>query len=485
MACDHDALARAFTATGVGAFSLDLTRATLDLDDTATALVGLDPGGGDDGRFGGLLRFVHPHDLAWVRARMEEAVATCGSYEVEHRTRGAGGSVRWLQSRGRVLPGADGSPQRIVGTMRETTEARVAQDAIRRALRDMADGFLSLDAQWRIVFANVEAERLLAMPGPLTGRVVWDLPVVRAIPELEARCRAAAEGSRSHGIDARWPGTGRWYRIRLVPVPDGMTWYLADVTEQHRHKDERAAARTAATQRSARMQELTADLADAVTTADVVHAVARRVLPPFGASGLVVSTKESGRLRVMGAVGYPQDFLDMLDGMPLLRSPAVSADLDRHQPWFISSREEYERRYPLMAAAPVRSIAESWAFLPLVVSGRLAGLCVVAFDQPRRLSAEERALLIALSGLVAQALERARLYDAEHARAQELQRGLLPQALPSLPAASAAARYLPAGGAPMSAGTGTTSFRCPPTGSHSSSATSWDTACRRPSAWRG
>jgi serine phosphatase RsbU (regulator of sigma subunit) len=83
--------------------------------------------------------------------------------------------------------------------------------------------------------------------------------------------------------------------------------------------------------------------------------------------------------------------------------------------------------------------------MPLVVSGRLVGLCVVSFDRPRRLSGAERALLIALSGLIAQALERARLFDAEHAQAQALQRALLPQVLPALPAVAAAARYLPAG----------------------------------------
>jgi serine phosphatase RsbU (regulator of sigma subunit) len=75
----------------------------------------------------------------------------------------------------------------------------------------------------------------------------------------------------------------------------------------------------------------------------------------------------------------------------------------------------------------------------------VVGLCVVSFDRPRRLTGAERALLIALSGLIAQALERARLFDAEHAQAQTLQRALLPQVLPTLPAVTAAARYLPAG----------------------------------------
>ena len=82
--------------------------------------------------------------------------------------------------------------------------------------------------------------------------------------------------------------------------------------------------------------------------------------------------------------------------------------------------------------------------MPLVVSGQVVGLCVVSFDQPRLLTDAERALIL-LSGLIAQALERARLFDTEHARSQALQRALLPRQLPELPAITAAASYLPAG----------------------------------------
>ncbi|MGW4073650.1 hypothetical protein ACWELB_09060 [Streptomyces asiaticus] len=84
----------------------------------------------------------------------------------------------------------------------------------------------------------------------------------------------------------------------------------------------------------------------------------------------------------------------------------------------------------------------AWAFLPLIASDQQIGYCAVGFSRPRHFSEVDRCLLIALSGLVAHALERARLYDAEHTRAQELQRGLLPRTLPALPTVTAAARCL-------------------------------------------
>jgi serine phosphatase RsbU (regulator of sigma subunit) len=174
-------------------------------------------------------------------------------------------------------------------------------------------------------------------------------------------------------------------------------------------------------------------------------AVADRVLPPFGAAGLTMQVLDGNRLRVIGAVGYTQQFIDLIAG-PLRDVAPGDEAVHTRQPWFISSPEEFAKRYPKMVPRQKQSGKQAWAFLPLVVSGRVVGLCVISFDQPRHLTDAEQALLIALSGLIAQALERARLFDAEHARAQALQRALLPQGLPSLPAATAAARYLPAGG---------------------------------------
>jgi serine phosphatase RsbU (regulator of sigma subunit) len=198
------------------------------------------------------------------------------------------------------------------------------------------------------------------------------------------------------------------------------------------------------TERAARIQDLASALAEAVTSQDVVTAVAERVLPPFGASGLIIQVPDGAIMRVIGAVGYSQSFIDVINAPAADLGPVEEA-MQTHRPWFISSAEEFVQRYPRMPGIPALGGKQAWAFLPLVVSGHVAGLCVMSFAYPRRLTGAERALLIALSGLIAQALERARLFDAEHARAQALQRALLPQELPVLPAVTAAAQYLPAG----------------------------------------
>jgi serine phosphatase RsbU (regulator of sigma subunit) len=86
----------------------------------------------------------------------------------------------------------------------------------------------------------------------------------------------------------------------------------------------------------------------------------------------------------------------------------------------------------------------AWACLPLIASGRPVGTWVLAYAQPHAFPADERAVLTSLSGLIAQALERALLYDAKHRLAHGLQQALLPPSLPALPGLDTAARYLPA-----------------------------------------
>jgi hypothetical protein len=198
-------------------------------------------------------------------------------------------------------------------------------------------------------------------------------------------------------------------------------------------------------ERSILMGELTAALAEAVTAHDVVQAVADHVMPPFGADGLLVHVlNEDDRLYAVGSAGYPQEFTRMMDGFPLSDYATLHDVVRTRTPRFIESKAEYNRLYPSMSQVSAKSPKEAWAFLPMIASGRTIGLCVVSFSEPRPFSDEERTLLTALSGMVGQALERARLYDIEHARSRELQRGLLPSTLPRLPAACAAARYLPA-----------------------------------------
>ncbi|MBP8535460.1 hypothetical protein [Streptomyces sp. MK37H] len=78
-------------------------------------------------------------------------------------------------------------------------------------------------------------------------------------------------------------------------MPDGLTACLTDVTEGRTQAARRAEAERIGTEQAVRISELGNALAEAVTTQDVVEVVAEHVLPPFGASGLLIETLNSSR----------------------------------------------------------------------------------------------------------------------------------------------------------------------------------------------
>ncbi|OAH14605.1 SpoIIE family protein phosphatase [Streptomyces jeddahensis] len=396
-------------------------------------------------------------DLPTFTADIREAFAGGTAYDTAYRVHHSDGTSGWVRARGHIVPGEDGASGRMVGTLWGPAHRQAACDPVVATLRNMGDGFLAVAEDWRITFVNKAAERLLGPGRTLLGTTLWDIPAGRA-PGLEAQCRRAAAERKPISFDLHWPADQRVHRLRLVPVQGGgLTIYFADVTDERAGEAERSAdnlgevgdaaagaRRKIAAERTVQMGELTAALAEAVTSSDVVKAVAERVLPPFGADGLVVHALEGGRLHAVGAVGYTEEFLRQIDGISLTSHMAIAETLRTRTPGFLESPAEYVRRYPQFGSVVAASAKNAWAFLPLIASGHAIGCCVISFSRPRSFSEEVRTLLIALSGLIAQALERARLYDVEHTRAQELQRGLLPRTLPSLPAACAAARYMPA-----------------------------------------
>ncbi|PNG95064.1 ATP-binding SpoIIE family protein phosphatase [Streptomyces malaysiensis] len=429
-------------AVKAGSWEWGIRGGEMRWDRAGLALLGIPRG--YERRIESWINLIHPEDMPRVMAATEKSLRERSCYEAEYRVRRPDGTTGWVQSRAHLELDEGGEPVRMIGKIWDTTESRMARESVGQALRYMSDAFFAVNRDWRITFLNVEAERLIGAAGEVLGRPLWEGPA-GMVPELEDRCRRAAADGRPTGFDIRWPTDDRWYHIRLVSVPDGLTAYLTDVTERRTQAARRVAAERIGAEQTARISELSNALADAVTTKDVVRVVAAHVLPPFGASGLLILWLEGGRLNVVGSVGYSRAFISLVDGVPAFGGYRLLNEvLGSRRPCFISSIEEYQRLFPDLAGNPAIARKNAWAVLPLIASGNAIGTCTVSFDEPHDLSADERTLLTALSGMVAQALARARLYDTEHARAQALQRGLLPRALPSLAALTPAVRYLPA-----------------------------------------
>jgi PAS domain-containing protein len=344
-----------------------------------------------------------------------------------------------------VLPGAE---PRVLARQRprtpEPAEALAAVDLVER----LPEGNFALDLEGRISYLSATAADLL-------GRGIPDLLGTlprEALPWLdelvyEDRYRYAVVSQQPASFTARRP-PDQWLSFQLYPSASGITVRISPshITDHilEGPGPERPAPPAVPTRAGAlyNLMYLAATLTEAVTVQDVVDMVADQIMPAFGAQALAMLAAEGDRLRIIGSRGYSSEIIDRFDGTPLSSpSPGVRA-LTTGNSGFFANRRELEHAYPTRAGK--YDDMDAWAFLPLIASGHPVGSCVLAYDRPRVFTPEDRAALTSLAGLIAQALDRARIYDAKHQLAHDLQANLLPHALPRLPGLDVAARYLPA-----------------------------------------
>ncbi|MFE6992710.1 SpoIIE family protein phosphatase, partial [Streptomyces pharetrae] len=345
-------------------------------------------------------------------------------------------------ARGRLLAGDGGT--RVVPTgagHRSAGPALAAADFIER----LPGGSCALDLEGRFTYLSSGACTLLGRDaGQLLGTRPWQSLRWLDDPAYEDRYRAAVLSREPVSFAAcRPPDT--WLELHLYPDASGISVRIVPSGAQPPPAPApRRSTRTVTPTRAGQLyhvMHLAAALTEVVGVQDVIDLIADQIMPAFGAQGLVLSTADAGRLRITGHRGYPPETIERLDALPLTTTftPAGRA-MSSGIPAFFSDAEEMRRVYP--DATPV-SGKQAWAFLPLVISGRPVGCCILSYDEPRRFPAEERAVLTSLAGLVAQALDRARLYDTKQELAHGLQQALLPRTLPAVAGLRVAARYLP------------------------------------------
>ncbi|NUS71842.1 MAG: SpoIIE family protein phosphatase [Corynebacteriales bacterium] len=429
-------LEQAMSTIGVATWDWNLVTNELILDAGAQKLVhhvsGVSPEEWD-GQVETWMSRVHPDDLPGVLKAIEHSIATRSVYSLEYRVVDKEGRVHWVELRGHPTYAQDGTPMRMIGTGWDKTETKLAQNSAVQVLQYMSDAFLVLDENWNVVYANAPAERLFSTT--VLGNSLWN--VIPSTPQFAQQFRDAVLTGKPTSADMTVED--RIFHLRLVPVKPGATIYATDVTEERQQEN-------AAAQRADQLGHLTVALAQALQINEVIDAISEHGLRPLGASGMVMPVFSSGSIRPIAMIGYSEELEIILNDLGDSITEATGWPRSKDTAEFVPSLYELTCRYPKMADMARDSGMNAWAFLPMLSGGKYAGHLVISFPTSREFTNDEKTLLIALSGMSAQALERARLYDEAHNKAQQLQRGLLPHALPTLSAVTAAARYLPAGG---------------------------------------
>ncbi|MFJ3878896.1 SpoIIE family protein phosphatase [Streptomyces sp. NPDC090077] len=353
----------------------------------------------------------------------------------------------------------DGDPLCVPWPAAAAEEAREAVDRLGTVV-------LSVDRQGAVTFANASAGELLGRPAALLrGRGLWEVMPWLGHSAYEDHFRGVFISGEPVRFTARRPpagpgagtgdGTGddtgvgpaaEWLSVGLYPGPTGVTVTL-EAAEAPAYAPGSVTLPGAGLGSPAdrastlyRPVALAIALTEAVTARQVSAVVTQELLPAFGGRQLAIYMLDERHLYLSWETGFPKGFLGRFDGVSLHeRLPGVET-LTSGRPLFFESMEHLAAAYP---GIPLDAEVGARAFLPLIASGRPVGTCILGFDQRRGFSPEERTVLTALAGLIAQALERARRYDSEAALARGLQAALLPHRLPVRGEVTTVGRYLP------------------------------------------
>ncbi len=244
-------------------------------------------------------------------------------------------------------------------------------------------------------------------------------------------------------------GAYRHYDVRAVPIERAGTiieWVGAstDVTGQREAEEMRGRLTeqlSAAALRTARLQQATSMLAEALTVEQVVEVITEVGRSAVGAerSAVALLDPDGLRLRTVNPGGrggeLPLDVPSVITAAITSRRPVLVED-----PAALRALFEPDANVDLYLR---HSDEQAWVGLPLLAAGAPLGAIRFSFTRPRRITEEERVFLEALAGQCALAVERASLFEREHTTAETLQRSLLPDRLPTVPGIILEARYLP------------------------------------------
>jgi PAS domain S-box-containing protein len=177
---------------------------------------------------------------AAIRNALDESPAA--SLTCELRTRA--GETRFLEGSRKVVALDD---QTFVVTIaRDVTprehvldELRGSRGFVTEIVDAMPVGFVAVDEEFRISYANVLAGELALSSGAnLLGRVLWDeFPHAMDPPFREAAIRAMEERVPTR-VEQFYPPSDTWFDLSVVPIRSGLAIYFSEIGGRKRREED-------------------------------------------------------------------------------------------------------------------------------------------------------------------------------------------------------------------------------------------------------
>ncbi|MEH2166984.1 MAG: PAS domain S-box protein [Nostoc sp.] len=220
------------------------------------------------------------------------------------------------------------------------------------------------------------------------------------------------------GVMTLVSSSGRRYDTKSLMLAEelaGRAAIAVDNARLYREAQQSQQATLHAASRTTRLQAITAALSESLTPTQVAEVIVEQSMAALGASSVFVAllTKSGTELEIIRTVGDQQEIVDSSHRFSI-NAPAPLAEAVRtEQPIWQESTTTRAARYSNLAQEYAKSDYGAWISIPLIVEGRAIGGMSLAFSEIQNFNQDDRAFMLSLAQQCAQAMERARLYEAE------------------------------------------------------------------------
>ncbi|MDB5459415.1 MAG: multi-sensor hybrid histidine kinase [Caulobacteraceae bacterium] len=212
------------TMAGVGHWRIDLAAERMIWSDAVYAIHGLPPGSSAPS-FSEGLDYYHPDDRQGVVDKVQQAVATKGSFQFQFRLNRADGELRHVIAKGVCDLDPAGEVMAVIGVFQDVTDQVRNLEDIRRSeaqyrllAENASDLIMRSDAAGRLTYVSPAA-------GPITGRRPEDLLGQRWSDLLHAEDAQPIEAAMAAQLAGRGAVPPQPIEYRLVRQ-DGRTLWL-------------------------------------------------------------------------------------------------------------------------------------------------------------------------------------------------------------------------------------------------------------------
>ncbi len=190
-----------------------------------------------------LTALVHPDELALALSDIQEVLGGRKSvHAIEHRLRHKQGHWIWVESRSKIAEWSEhGEPQCMIGTHRDITARKEAEEALRQseerfrnALDVLLEGCMILGFDWTYLYLNeTSARHGLNTRENLLGRSILEMYPGVENSTVFAHYRACMEQRIPQRFEESYTfANGRkiWYEFSVQPIPEGIIVLSLDIS---------------------------------------------------------------------------------------------------------------------------------------------------------------------------------------------------------------------------------------------------------------